>query len=214
MMDVFTVRNEVFNAIQDVLERNAIVPDKRLTWLTQKIGRKKSFRIFVDCLKFYDRVEFQLTLEFWIYEVEAIWEKVKELRGEPYYGGPTFTLAEGEFYHLLQNEIPKFQTSFYHIAYDAQSLNDEVELCREILVNEIEPYFSIYSNLERFQEHIVKSDYHVKGPKFVLPGLVAMKLYGECEFEKFVESVCKLYNYFVDPRDLYVFQYIEHIRHI
>jgi hypothetical protein len=211
-MNVLYVREKISEIAGVEFEKLGLIPDSRYTWYTRKA--ENSFgkvRCYIHCIKNFSSIEFTLTFEYTIEELMGLKIALQKLRGEAIIKAPTFTIGEGEFYRALEGENFKIRSNFYHKVTSEEDLLKECNLCKEIFVQDIAPMIPILSNLKNFQDYLIAENFKITSQKFILPGLLAMKMLGSAYYESFSQQVANYFD-FNNNKEHYVIEYVEQIR--
>jgi hypothetical protein len=181
LITIKSLRELLAEKIGEVLQPQDYVIDKKLTAFERKDKLKNKIKIFFDCYNYSpSRIEFRLLFLLNIHVLDVEIEKLYKNCGEHYdKQWATMILSEGDFHPRSKDMEHKFRNAATHIISDRISLESEVEDCARVLSLEILPQLNIFMVLENFQKFIADNHHLVTHLNLVIPGLVAMKLYGE-----------------------------------
>jgi len=211
-MDLLYVRKKIFEFIGIEYLKFGLIPDSKYTWYSKKADSNfGKVRCYIQGIKNFSSIEFTLTFECTIKELLNMKIALQQLRGEAILKAPTFTIGEGEFYRALEGENFKIKNNFYHKVTSEESLLKECNLCKDIFNKDIAPMIPILSNLKNFQDYLIAEKFKIKNQKFILPGLLAMKMLGSTYYEAFSQQVANYFD-FENNKEHYVIEYVEQIR--
>lgn len=189
-LTVSNLRKNLSNALEIDLTKEGFTINSRLTTFKRKTNNKDEIQIELDCYDYKpSNVQFKLALRCKLKEIESEAKNFYDFLGEEYVPRWTILLTEGDFHpqtHLLERKLRKFAI---HIVEDEQSMNVAINDCRKILKNEIIPYLSKFSDLEKFQNFILNDFDSVIRFDLYLSSLIAAKLKGREALTKLVDHL-------------------------
>ena len=155
----------------------------------KKVGKNKIKSVFHFYNHAPQRVEFNFTFNFFIYEIEKEKERFYKSIGRDYSDEITILFFEGAFHPLTKKQTGKFQQAFTHVIRDFEKDKNVIDDCRNVLKNEFfTKVLSTYSNLQKFQEVITNDDdFVLKYQGFLASSLIAAKLKGKAELDKLID---------------------------
>ena len=195
-MTIGSLKRLIAESIGETFKHVGVAPDKTNTWYTAKEGKRKVAKVFVATYNYLpNSIEFSFIFQLFIPEIDEERKKLCIAQGIDYQAGPTFTIAEGFFYHKLASLSPKHKNAFSHVIKSDEDISSAISDANDIIKKELIPQLVSLFNLESFQKWVSRNMEIVGSSPLLLPALIASRLSSSSDF-LLTLSVIKSDQYF------------------
>ena len=189
-LTVSNLRRNLSNVLGIDLMKEGFTINSGLTTFKRKINSKNEIQIELDCYDYKpSNLQFKLGLRCKLKEIENEAKKFYAFLGFEYVPHWTILLTEGDFHPQTRLLEHKLRKAAIHIVEDEQSMNVAISDCREVLKNDIMPYLSKFSDLEKYQDFVLNDFDSVDRLSLFLSGILAAKLKSKEALIKLVDHL-------------------------
>lgn len=212
-LKVGEIRKIIASTIGGNLEAQGFVINKSLIRFKKKVNKKNKVEFFLNCLNYAPvRVEFNLIISSWVWEVNKEMAAYCKYLNEPYdITNPTFIFSEGELNPGLKDFELKYRIAYTHIVTDMDKIQAPVEDCRKVLEEAIIPILPFLSELGHFQNYVLQNYLQPEKWWSARNGLIAMKLKGLDELKMLTDYYWKSQDMEKMPKDNSFRKFVENI---